>query len=633
MKPTLPRLAIRIRPAAAIAAALLLASCGGGGGSSSPVETAPPALGVTPTPPTVTAPAPAPAPAAPVVSPAPAALVDGRYDIGNPVLTTLYVATDGNDANSGASAAQPLRTLAAAWLKVPRGTLAGTGWRILLAPGSYPEASLPNYMDGRRGSRDFPILITASQPGTVTLAGDLNIYDVHHLYLVNLTIAPQPAGDALHCEQCTHLLVRDSVLSGGNRVAQETIKINQSQHVYLEGNDISGAWDNAIDYVAVQYGHVIGNRIHDAGDWCHYAKGGSAYLRVEGNVYSRCGTGGFSAGQGTGLQFMSSPWLQHEAYDIRFVNNIVHDSEGAAIGAQGAFNVLFAHNTFYRIGTRSHLFEAVAGLRSCDGRPGDAGRERCQQYLDAGGWGTVAVDDGTNAARIPNRNVWVYNNLFYNPAGVQSQWQHFQIAGAMTQPAGGRASADARGDTGLVLQGNVIWNGPSTHALGIEGIEGSDASGPCPASHPTCNERRAARTQQHQRDRTAARQCGRWRLPAADGRQRGGLCGGGHPGLQLGRAAGHAGRASRRHRQQRFTQLQRRAALCRQPRGRVLNPWYGPTRRGSRSCAGGDLISMATQSSSVTLVCITPMGWRHTSPALATKVWSPMVSCMRPRIR
>ena len=464
-----------VAPLVGVFAVLALWGCGGGGGGTSTSS---------PSAPVGSSPAPAPAPGTnPPVSSAPAApapLVQGRYDIGNPVLTTLFVSTTGNDANDGLSSTTPLRTLTAAWQKVPPGTLSSTGYRILLAPGTYPEASLPNYMDGRRGTRTFPILITAETAGTVTLAGDLNVFDVHYLYLVNLNIAPQPAGDALHCEQCQYLLVRDSVLSGGNRVAQETIKINQSQYVYLEGNDISGAWDNAIDYVGVQYGHVVGNKIHNAGDWCQYAKGGSAYLRIEGNTYTNCGTGGFTAGQGTGFQFMTSPWLHYEAYDIRFINNVVHNVEGAAIGAQGAFNVLFAHNTFYRIGSRSHVFEAVAGLRSCDGQPGDTGRERCQQYLNAGGWGTTVVDNGSNAVRIPNRNVLVFNNIFYNPASAPSRWQQFQIFGALSNPASSNVPLDARSDEGLIMRGNVIWNGPSSHPLGIE-----DGSA-CPVTHATC---------------------------------------------------------------------------------------------------------------------------------------------------
>ena len=149
-------------------------------------------------------------------------------------------------------------------------------------------------------------------------------------------------------------------------VAHETVKVNQSTHVYIEDSRIGGADDNAIDFVAVQDGHIVGNRVHAAGDWCGYVKGGSANILVDGNEFYDCGTGGFTVGQGTGLQFMTSPWLHYEAYGIRVVNNIVHDTEGAGLGVSGGYNVLIAWNTLYRVGSRSHVFEAGFGARSCD---------------------------------------------------------------------------------------------------------------------------------------------------------------------------------------------------------------------------------------------------------------------------
>lgn len=54
---------------------------------------------------------------------------------------------------------------------------------------------------------------------------------------------------------------------------QETIKANQCTFLYIEDSDISKAYDNAIDFVAVQGGQVIRNKIHGAGDWCFYTKG------------------------------------------------------------------------------------------------------------------------------------------------------------------------------------------------------------------------------------------------------------------------------------------------------------------------------------------------------------------------
>jgi hypothetical protein len=188
---------------------------------------------------------------------------------------------------------------------------------------------------------------------------------------------------------------------------------------------ITEAWNRAVDFVAVQHGHIVGNRVHNAQDWCMYQKGGSAYFRVEGNEFYDCGTGGFTAGQGTGFQFMTAPWLHYEAYDIKVVNNLIHDTAGAGLGVNGGYNILLAYNTLYRVGVRDHVLEIVHGRRGCDG--GDAAH--CQPLIDAGGWGLT----GDEAQFIPNRNVYVYNNIIYNPAGYQSS-QQFDIRGPVTPP-------------------------------------------------------------------------------------------------------------------------------------------------------------------------------------------------------
>jgi hypothetical protein len=400
------------------------------------------------------------------------------YDIGSPTVTDVWVdPTGGDDSRSGATRAQALRTVTAAWNRIPMGTtLTTTGYRLMLVAGTYPESSLPNYWESRYGTRQFPIIIQAADGrGSATLGGDLNVFDTRYLYLIDFNIAPQPPGDAFHCERCDHVLLRGMTLNGGrNREAHETVKVNQSQYLYIEDSDISGADENAIDFVAVQYGHIQGNRIHNAGDWCMYMKGGSAYFRVEGNEIYDCGTGGFTAGQGTGFEFMESPWLHYEAYDIKFINNVVHDTEGAGMGVNGGYNILLAYNTLYRVGQRSHVIEVVFGVRSCDGD-----RARCNERLAAGGWGTATVG---REEPIPNRNVFIYNNIVYNPTGYRSQWQHFAIYGPRTPASGSNISSPVRADTNLQIRGNIIWNGPSTHPLGIE-----DSDQGCQSSNPTCN--------------------------------------------------------------------------------------------------------------------------------------------------
>jgi hypothetical protein len=232
----------------------------------------------------------------------------------------------------------------------------------------------------------------------------------------------------------------------------------------------------------VNHVRIRRNVIRNAGDWCAYAKGGSTDVVVTGNLFTRCGTGGFSAGQGTGFQFMERPWLQYEANGVVVRNNTVTETEGAAFGVQGGLNVLIADNVARRVGRRSHVLEAVYGLRSCDGSPGDQGRDRCQQYLTSGGWGTVAVDDGTNAVEIGNRGVYFTGNVILNPRPYESRWQQLQVFGPIGTQPDSNVPEDAAGDSDLRFKRNVVWNGGPSKALGI----GEDG---CRQSNPTCNPR------------------------------------------------------------------------------------------------------------------------------------------------
>lgn len=385
------------------------------------------------------------------------------YNIGTPVLQEIWVdPANGSDTNTGVTQAQALRSLTAAWNRIPaRQTLTVTGYRIRLAPGTHTQ--VPIYWESRWGTANFPVIIEASGPGVVLPA--LNIFDCRYLYLIGFR-STAGAGDVVHCERCDHVLLRnlDIVGTGNPRTynsPQEALKINQSQHVYIENSDISGAYDNAVDFVAVQYGHLVNNRIHNALDWCAYVKGGSAQITLEGNEIYDCGTGGFTAGQGTGFEFMTPPWLHYEAYDVKFINNIVHDTTGAGFGVNGGYNILLAHNTLTRIGTASHVLEFTFGSHSCDGNT-----SQCAANRAAGGWGPPA----TNAEEpIPNRNVYVYNNLIFNPTGTQSRWQQLTIPGPRTPSGGSNIPNPARADTNLLLRGNLIWNGPASLPLGTEG--------------------------------------------------------------------------------------------------------------------------------------------------------------------
>ena len=391
-----------------------------------------------------------------------------HYDMGAPTLSDIWVdAASGDDAHSGATRDQALRTLTAAWDRIPANTAAGgTGYRIQLAAGRYAEASIPTWWDGRHGNYQYPIVIQAADgPGTATLATMIDMHDLSYVYLLGLRMESR-GGDVLHLAASDHMLVRDSELVGIGDLAtqdlpQESLKVNQSQYVYVEDSDISGGWGNALDFVGVQYANVIGNKLHRAGDWVAYVKGGSAYIRVEGNEIYDGGNGGFSAGQGTGYEFMVGPWLHYEAYDVKVVNNVIHDTAGAGLGVNGSYNVLLAYNTLYRVGQISHAIEVVHGARSCDGDTA-----RAAENHDAGGWGPTTVGP---TEPIPAAHVYIYSNVVYNPAGYQSAWQHFAIAEAATPSSGTNIPNPSRVDVDLQIRGNILWNGPADLPLGIEG--------------------------------------------------------------------------------------------------------------------------------------------------------------------
>ena len=401
---------------------------------------------------------------------------DDRYDVGDPGLTDRWVdPVNGSDDHDGATRATAMRTLTHAWRSLPAAL--ETGVRIWLMPGAYDGA----YLESKRGTHAAPIIITSTDGrASVTIGegggiGGLTFYDSAYVYLMDVTVASP--SDPFHLDHCDHVLLRGVEVRGTRGGGQtEAVKVNQSQHIYIEDSDVHGAGDNAIDFVAVQYGHIVRSRIHDANDWCAYTKGGSAYIRVADNEIYDCGTGGFAAGQGTGFQFMVAPWIHYEAYGIEVVNNVIRDTWGACLGVMGGYDILFAHNTCYRVGTRSHVLEVGLGGRGCDGHDVAA----CRPSLDAGGWGVL----GEGGDFIPSRHVWLLANLVYNPPGVHAAWQHLSVGGPAAAPAESHLVGLQRADDDLRLRGNLVWNGPPEvpeMSLGVSG------EGACADANPTCN--------------------------------------------------------------------------------------------------------------------------------------------------
>ena len=426
------------------------------------------------------------------------------YQTGDPVVTELYISAYGDDNNDGLSAASPLRTLTAAWERIPSGApLNTTGYRINLLPGTYPcEPAEPdncqNYFTDRHGTFQFPIVLSAiNGPGTVTIRGGFDLSDMSYLYLINLTLAggtPLPTNQSgnnlLHLAKVDHILLLGMILAGPDcdndscTNLQEVLKVNQAQYLYIENSTIGGAWHTSVDFFSVQYGHFLNNNLHTAGQWCMYIKGGTSYLRVEGNEFHDCQLG-FQAGQSSNLAVMQLPWVHYEVYDIKFVNNLLHNIPGVGLSISGGYNILFAYNTLYKVGTAADpgypLIQAVQGERGCNATDElPAPLPACEANLAQGGWGPAILTD--NLAAIPNRNIYIFNNLIYNPAPAQTLYAHLYIAAPLELPAGFQNLPNpVPADENLVIAGNLIWNGPPDLPLGV------DESTGCTPSNPTCS--------------------------------------------------------------------------------------------------------------------------------------------------
>ena len=55
-----------------------------------------------------------------------------------------------------------------------------------------------------------------------------------------------------------------------------------------------------------------------------------------------------------------------------------------------------------------------------------------EYFANQGGWGPTIQVDSTPA--IPNRNVYVYNNIIYNPLPEKTAYVDFEIPGPIPSP-------------------------------------------------------------------------------------------------------------------------------------------------------------------------------------------------------
>lgn len=400
------------------------------------------------------------------------------YAIGTPKLQDVWVdPVHGNDDNSGATRSQAVQHVFEAWNRIPPfqtlDTVYGTGYRIQLVAGDYAHNSFEStgWTSERRGTYTCPVIINAADgPLTARVHATLNCQDDSYLYMIGLDFVTDPGGagggNVVQLASDDHVLLRSCRLNGFDgttREPQETLKANQCQYVYVESCDVGGAFWFGLDFVAVQYGHILNTRVHDTGDDGLVLKGGSADITVAGCTIEDVGNVGFAAGQGSGLEWMVAPWVHYEAYDVKFVDNVVRNVQNAGMAVRGGYNILLADNTLYRVGlsrgSGSSQLLFSPGDRSCDGDTAT-----CRALHNLGAWGPTAVGDAGEV--IPNRNVYVYDNVIDNPAGSETMWGDLTVFAPVAPPPGLNLPPVVRSDDNLQIKGNVFWNGTAGHDLG-----------------------------------------------------------------------------------------------------------------------------------------------------------------------
>ncbi len=382
-----------------------------------------------------------------------------HYDLGTPCWREIWVdPVSGDDSADGTVRDCALRTIQAAWNRVPERTAPGDeGFRIQLCPGAYAvDADGHLNLNGRYACAAAPILFQPADGAQSVKLPPIDMDHCSYVYLQDLTfLSPtlpiQSSYDnVIHFADCDHILLRRVVGVGEDAPALPRIvlKANQCTHLYIEDCEFSGATAYVFAYVAVFYGHIVRSRFRRSNFAGLCVKGGSAYHLIAANEVDDCRIVGIEAGEGTGFPYLVPPWLHYEAYEIKMVNNVVRDcGSGCCVG--GGYNIVIAFNTCVRVGSNRDAMLVTLGAHVWV----KEAAEVCERYYKLGGW---CPPDGETF--IPNRNIQICNNVVFNPDGFESKFAHFGISGPMPSKPLSNVP-DPIGVTEIRIEGNVIWNG------------------------------------------------------------------------------------------------------------------------------------------------------------------------------
>lgn len=262
----------------------------------------------------------------------------------------LFLAACASAATLHVGAGQPYPTLSAAV------SVVAPGDTILIHAGSYPGGL---YFENLKGNANQWITIRNAPGATVIFEGGSNaiqLTDPAYLHLQGLIFQHQ-TGNGLNVddggtyatpahhivfEDCTF---RDMSASGNN----DLLKLSGLDYFEVRNCTFQNgaAGGSGIDMVGCHYGVIEKNYFENLGSNSIQCKGGSEWVRIEGNFFRDGGQRTLNLGGSTGLQFFRPDTAHFEAANLQVFANIIVGS-WAPIAYVGAVNVTVANNTIYQ---------------------------------------------------------------------------------------------------------------------------------------------------------------------------------------------------------------------------------------------------------------------------------------------
>ncbi len=260
---------------------------------------------------------------------------------------TYYVATNGNDDNSGALAA-PFRTLAKAvravepgdTIELREGTYAGG---IIVSRAGTPDA----WITLRPYKKEKAVIDGEGKPVAVYFYND----NFSPVYWIMQGLEVKGGGYTVKIDTPRVKLLNNNL----HGASEDIVKIvKTADEVTVSGNEIhhnnarNGANAQGVDIMGANNVLVADNYVHDIPSIALYAKGNASHTVFENNRVENIYARGIMLGQNSGRQFLD-PNKPYESYDGIIRNNVIKNTRGACLATASSLNVKIYNNTCYNV--------------------------------------------------------------------------------------------------------------------------------------------------------------------------------------------------------------------------------------------------------------------------------------------